>query len=117
MYSPVIPLNSLGVSYSSIFMHSDFSDLKPSARKNVKALICLGPNNSNLRAAFKSDIKEILQVDTVESAVEMASQLAKEDDIVLFSPACQAYGNSESNEEKGNRYVESVKKLENERNQ
>lgn len=96
---------------------TDFSDLKPSVRKNVRALICLGPNNANLRSTFKSDIKEILQADTVESAVEMASQMAKEDDIVLFSPACHAYGNTESNEERGNRYIESVRRLENERNQ
>ena len=96
---------------------SDFRDLKPSVRKNVRALICLGPNNTNLRKTFKSDIKEILQADTVETAVELASQMAKEDDIVLFSPACQNYGNEESNEERGNRYIESVKKLENERTQ
>ena len=96
---------------------TDFSDLKPSVRKNVRALICLGPNNSNLRNTFKNDIGEIVQADTVETAVELASKMAKKDDIVLFSPACHAHSNGESNEEKGNRYIESVKRLENERNQ
>jgi len=96
---------------------TDFSDLKPSVRENVRALICIGPNNKNLKKTFKGDINEIRQAESIEKAVEMASQIAREDDIVLFSPACQTEAGSENNEERGNRYIESVKRLENERNQ
>ena len=95
---------------------TDFSDLKPSVRKNVRALICIGPNNHNLRETFKADIKEIQQADTIETAVEMASQMAQEDDIVLFSPACRS-DRAEDFEARGNRFIASVKELENERPQ
>lgn len=98
-------------------VHTDFSDLKPAVRKTVRALICIGPNNVNLRRSFKDDIREIHQAENIEEAVEMASAIAKEDDIVLFSPACQAGKGKESNEQRGNRYIESVKQLENERNE
>ena len=96
---------------------SDFTDLRPAVRENVRALICIGPNNANLKRTFRDDISEIHQVDSIEKAVEMASQLAKEDDVVLFSPACPAGKNAESNEQRGNRYIESVKQLENELHQ
>ena len=94
---------------------SDFSDLKATARKNVKTLICLG--KGNLKKAFRNDVNEILQVENIEEAVALASQIAQEEDIVLFSPACRPAKRSESNEKRGNRYIESVKKLENERHQ
>ena len=95
----------------------DFSDLKPAAKENVRALICIGPNNTNLRKTFKDDISEIHQVDSIEKAVEKASKIAKKDDVVLFSPACPTGKNAESNEQRGNRYIEYVKQLENELHQ
>ena len=97
--------------------HTDFSDLKPAVRKTVRALICIGPNNVNLRRSFKNEINEIHQVADIEEAVKLASTVAKEDDIVLYSPACHAGKGKESNEQRGNRYIESVKQLENERHQ
>lgn len=96
---------------------SDFSELRNTVRRNVRALICIGPNNVNMRKTFKSDIKEIHQAANIEEAVGIASRMAKEDDVVLFSPACRAAKGEESNEQRGNRYIESVKQLENELHQ
>ena len=96
---------------------TDFSELRPAARKAVRALICIGPNNVNLRRSFKDCISDIHQAENIEEAVELASLIAKENDIVLFSPACHTGTGVESNEQRGNRYIESVKQLENERNQ
>ena len=91
--------------------HSDFRDLKPMARKNVKMLICVG-KNSNLKRTFGKDIKEIYEADSLKDAITMASLLAKEDDIVLFSPACKSSVEGESYAERGNLFIETVKRLE-----
>lgn len=96
--------------------HTDFSELRPAARNAVRSLICIG-DSSRLKAAFKSVISDIYQVADIEEAVQLASLIAKENDIVLFSPACHTGTGMESNEQRGNRYIESVKQLENERNQ
>ena len=97
--------------------HTDFSDLKPMARKNVRTLICIGKDNSNLKRTFQSDIKEIHEVDSLKDAVVMASLLAKENDIVLFSPACKSDKKSETYLNRGNLFINTVKQLENEHRQ
>lgn len=97
--------------------HTDFSDLKPLARKNVKTLICIGKDNTTLKQTFKKNIKEIYEVEDLYEAVTMASLLAQENDIVLFSPACKSDNKKETYIERGNLYTENVKRLENEHRQ
>lgn len=96
---------------------TDFSDLKPMARKNVKTLICVGKDNTNLKQTFQKNIKEIYEVGDLYEAVTMASLLAQENDIVLFSPACKSDNKKETYIERGNLYTENVKRLENEHRQ
>ena len=97
--------------------YTDFSDLKPMARKNVRALICIGKENSNLMRTFQRDIKEIHEVDGLFEAVTMASLLAEENDIVLFSPACKSDHKNETYNERGELFTDNVKRLENEHRQ
>ena len=96
---------------------TDFSDLKRLAKKNVKTLICVGKDNTNLKQTFQKSIKEIYEVGDLYEAVTMASLLAQENDIVLFSPACKSDNKKETYIERGNLYTENVKRLENEHRQ
>ena len=93
---------------------TDFKDLKHVAKKKVKALICIGKYHANLKNAFQKDIKEIYEVKNLKEAVETASFLAQEDDIVLFSPACRSDKAKETFVERGNQFTNLVKQLENE---
>ena len=93
---------------------TDFKDLKHVAKKKVKALICIGKYNANLKNAFQRDIKDIYEVKDLEEAVDTASFLANEDDIVLFSPACKSDKEDETYIERGNLFKATVKHLENE---
>ena len=97
--------------------HTDFSDLKPIARKNVRTLICIGKDNSNLKKTFQKDIKEIHEVNGLYEAVTMASLLAEENDIVLFSPACKSDKKKETYLDRGTLFTDNVKRLENEHRQ
>jgi UDP-N-acetylmuramoylalanine--D-glutamate ligase len=96
---------------------TDFKDLKQVAKKKVKALICIGKYNANLKKSFQKDIKDIYEVTDIEEAIDTASFLAKQDDVVLFSPACKSDKEDETFVERGNLFTETVKKLENEYHQ
>lgn len=89
----------------------DFSELKPLVRKNVRALVCVGKNNKNLAKSFDGIVTEIYHSETIEEAVKTASLVAKEDDIVLYSPACHSYRGKENYETRGNRFIASVRDL------
>lgn len=93
---------------------SDFKDLHRVAKKKVRALVCLGDGSDNLKKTFQKDIKDIYEASSMEDAVKAASLLAQEDDIVLFSPACKSSDKKETYVERGDRFTESVKQLENE---
>ena len=56
--------------------------------------------------------EEIYEVKSMDEAVDLASFLAKEEDIVLFSPACKSENEDETYIERGNLFTDTVKKLE-----
>ena len=89
----------------------DFKDLKRVAKKKVKSLICIGEDYTNLKKAFQRDVKDIYAAPSLEDAVKMASLLAQDDDIVLFSPACKSDDNAETYIERGNKFTETVMQL------
>ena len=89
---------------------SDFKELERMANKKVKALICIGKVQANLVKSFQKEIKDIYKANSIVDAVRMASLLAKEDDIVLFSPACKSA--SRQYDERGELFTKTVKQLE-----
>lgn len=92
----------------------DYSDLQPIAKQNVKALICLNDQKNKLKNAFESSVHEIFDAKDMEEAVRIASIVAQENDIVVFSPACKPSKEGEAFEERGNQFRNSVKQLKNE---
>ena len=89
--------------------HNNYSELIDTARKKVKTIISIGNEQDGIELTFRSVVKEIYHANSIEEAVSMASILAEENDLVLFSPACK---DSEMNyEERGKRFVEEVSKL------
>ena len=97
--------------------NTDYSDLNDSVKNNVKALVCIGQDNTRLKAAFGNAVGDIYEAKSLEEAVNIASLLAEEDDIVLFSPASHSLNRRENYEKRGNRFVKSVKALEDEHRQ
>ncbi|MBO6024574.1 MAG: hypothetical protein J6P83_06955 [Bacteroidales bacterium] len=95
---------------------ADFKDLKKVVKQKVRAMVCIGEDNAKLKKAFQKDITELFEVESIDEAVNLASLLAQNDDIVLFSPACKS-ATRESYTERGNAFTETVRRLENERHQ
>ena len=91
---------------------ADLKELRRMARNKVKAMVCIGSNKAKMRKTFQREVKDIFNADSLDEAVRMASLLAKNDDIVLFSPAAKANDNTFA--ERGELFTETVKQLENE---
>ena len=89
--------------------HNNYSELIDTARKKVKTIISIGNEQDGIELTFRSVVKEIYHANSIEEAVSMASILAEENDLVLFSPACK---DSEMDyDERGERFVKEVSKL------
>ena len=97
--------------------NANFGELKNVARKNVRALICIGKNSKRLASTFSCTVTDIYQADNLEEAVKMASMMARKNDVVLFSPACPSDSLKEDFEMRGDRFITSVKQLQDEHNQ
>jgi UDP-N-acetylmuramoylalanine-D-glutamate ligase len=69
-----------------------------------------------LKKAFHKDITDLFEVENMDEAVNLASLLAQDNDIVLFSPACKS-AKGETYTERGNQFTETVKRMEHERHQ
>ncbi|MBR4147269.1 MAG: hypothetical protein IKU00_05190 [Bacteroidales bacterium] len=89
--------------------HNNYSDLIETAKKNVKAIISLGNEKENIEMTFKGTVNEIYEAASISEAVNMASIIAEENDIVLFSPACKDHEMDYA--ERGRTFVEKVKSL------
>ena len=95
---------------------ADFKDLKKVVKQKVRAMVCVGDGNTKLKKAFHKDITDLFEVESMDEAVNLASLLAQNNDIVLFSPACES-ATGETYTERGNQFTETVRRLENERHQ
>ncbi|WP_430810384.1 MULTISPECIES: UDP-N-acetylmuramoyl-L-alanine--D-glutamate ligase [unclassified Carboxylicivirga] len=90
---------------------NDYNELMPLVEEKVKALICLGADNSKLHAAFGNRIKTIKETQSMEEAVKMAYKLARKNDVVLFSPACASFDLFDNYMQRGDLFKEHVRNL------
>jgi len=90
---------------------NDYSILFDMVQSKVKALICLGTDNSVLKKTFKGIIPTIIETDNMWDAVSEAYKIGKQGDTVLLSPACASFDLFENYEDRGNQFKMSVKNL------
>ena len=90
---------------------NDYSMLMPLVKEKVKAIVCLGKDNSKLHAAFDGVIKNIVDVSGMEEAVKAAYYLSRNGDTVLLSPACASFDLFDNYEDRGIQFKEQVRNL------
>jgi UDP-N-acetylmuramoylalanine--D-glutamate ligase len=90
---------------------NDYSMLIPLVKEKVKAIVCLGKDNSKLHAAFEGVIKNVVDASSMEEAVKAAYYLSRNGDTVLLSPACASFDLFENYEDRGKQFKEQVRNL------
>ena len=90
---------------------NDYSMLDPLVKEKVKAVVCLGKDNSKLHVAFDGKVKNVVDASSMEEAVKAAYYLARNGDTVLLSPACASFDLFENYEDRGNQFKSEVRNL------
>ncbi len=90
---------------------NDYSILEDLVRQKVKAIICLGVDNSKIHKAFGRMVSTIIDTESASEAVKTAYYLARKGDTVLLSPACASFDLFDNYEDRGNKFKQAVKEL------
>lgn len=89
---------------------NDYSLIKELVKDKVKAIVCMGVDNTKIHAAFGGDVK-LVDTGSAENAVRTAFELSTVGDAVLLSPACASFDLFKNYEDRGTQFKESVKNL------
>jgi len=90
---------------------NDYHMLKDLVKAKVKAIVCLGKDNSRIHDAFEDDVEVIVNTFSASEAAQVAYHLAKKGDTVLLSPACASFDLFKNYEDRGNQFKKAVKEL------
>jgi len=80
-------------------------------KDKVKAIVCMGVDNSKIHKAFEGIVSPIVDTASAEDAVQTSFKLATKDDVVLLSPACASFDLFKNYEDRGAQFKQAVKNL------
>ncbi len=90
---------------------NDYSELLPLVKQKVKAIVCLGVDNTKLHEIFEDAVELMVDTQSAKEAVTYAYNLAKKGEIVLLSPACASFDLFENYQDRGEQFKKAVKEL------
>jgi UDP-N-acetylmuramoylalanine--D-glutamate ligase len=90
---------------------NDYTPLLPLVREKVKAIICLGVDNSKIMETFGNIADLMVETSAMAEAVKMAYRIAEKGDAVLLSPACASFDLFSNYEDRGNQFKKEVRSL------
>ena len=87
---------------------NDYSPLMRLVKKKVRAIVCMGMDNSKIIKAFGKMKKRTVETRSAQEAVQEAAKLAEEGETVLLSPACASFDLFKNYEDRGAQFREAV---------
>lgn len=89
---------------------NDYGLLEELVTEKVKAIVCMGVDNSKILAAFDGKVK-LVSTGNAQEAVKAAFAEAVPGDVVLLSPACASFDLFKNYEDRGKQFKDAVKNL------
>lgn len=90
---------------------NDYTEIEELVKDKVKALIFMGLDNKPLHAFFDGKVNKIVDVQSMESAVQQAYGMAESGDTVLLSPCCASFDLFRNYEDRGQQFKQFVRNL------
>ena len=90
---------------------NDYSAIEGLVKDRVKALVCLGKDNSKLHEFFGAKVSKIVDASSMKDAINQSSTLATSGDVVLLSPACASFDLFNNYEDRGDQFKALVSEL------
>ncbi|MBL8002233.1 MAG: UDP-N-acetylmuramoyl-L-alanine--D-glutamate ligase [Flavobacteriales bacterium] len=90
---------------------NDYATLRDLVKGKVKAIVCLGKDNSKIHKAFAGLVPTIIDTDSAARCVQASYEIAEPGDVVLLSPACASFDLFENYEDRGRQFKAAVRAL------
>lgn len=90
---------------------NDYSLLKELVKEKVKAIVCMGVDNSKIHETFGDIVSLIVNTHTATDAVQSAYHFGNKGDVVLLSPACASFDLFKNYEDRGKQFKQAVRDL------
>ena len=88
-----------------------YDEIADLVEEKVKAIICLGKDNSKLHKTFDHVVETVIDAKNMQEAVQKAYYLASDGETVLLSPSCASFDLFENYEDRGWQFKKSVSQL------
>ncbi|MCI9608024.1 MAG: UDP-N-acetylmuramoyl-L-alanine--D-glutamate ligase [Muribaculaceae bacterium] len=90
---------------------NDYSEIEPLVREKVKAIVCMGVDNTKLEQFFEGKVPVLASTHSLDEAVEKCREIAVAGDTVLLSPCCASFDLFSSYEDRGRKFKEAVRQI------
>ena len=90
---------------------NDYTEIEELVKEKVKAIVCLGVDNTKLHQFFDGKVENIADAGSMEEAVNKCFAFADKGDTVLLSPCCASFDLFKSYEDRGEQFKKCVRNL------
>ena len=90
---------------------NDYSLLKDLVKQKVKAIVCLGVDNTNIHKEFGDIVDVMVDTQSMQEAVALSYKYADKGETVLLSPACASFDLFDNYEDRGQQFKLAVRNL------